>query len=223
MKKCGNCNLIKSYSCFYKSRGSSDGFQNRCKSCAKSSKKEWAKKNKEHLRESKRKWDLKNSEHCRNYRVKNKESIKKNTSNWYKKNKDRKLNMESERLRTDYLFKVKHNIRRNIRGSMMRLGYNKNSRTSDILGCDYNFFCEWLGGFDDSLHLDHVVPISLAETESDVYLLNHYSNFQAISSIENLSKGDRYIKKENYQRVLKNHPKPQLIKNIVIKSGIKLI
>ena len=47
--------------------------------------------------------------------------------------------------------------------------------------CEENIYkCSW--------HLDHIVPISKAKTEEDIYLLNHWSNFQPLCSVENNNK-----------------------------------
>ncbi len=40
--------------------------------------------------------------------------------------------------------------------------------------------------------MDHIKPISLARTESEVIELNHYTNFQPLWAKDNLSKGKKY-------------------------------
>lgn len=42
-------------------------------------------------------------------------------------------------------------------------------------------------------HLDHILPISLAENEEDVIKLNHYTNFQPLWAIDNFKKGNKVI------------------------------
>ncbi len=42
-------------------------------------------------------------------------------------------------------------------------------------------------------HLDHIIPISYAKSKEEVYILNHYTNFQPLWAIDNLSKGNKYI------------------------------
>ena len=37
-------------------------------------------------------------------------------------------------------------------------------------------------------HLNHIIPISSAQTEEDVYRLNHYTNFQPLYWLNNLRK-----------------------------------
>ena len=43
-----------------------------------------------------------------------------------------------------------------------------------------------------SWHLDHIKPLALAESEEDVILLNHYTNFQPLWAIDNFKKGSIY-------------------------------
>jgi hypothetical protein len=127
-----------------------------------------------------------------------------------------------ERLKTDPLFKLSCGIVANIRTSLIKNGYNKKTKTYNILKCDYDFFMQWLNGVASNgytygvgeLHLDHVIPISLAETEDEAYLLNHYSNYQLLSADENLSKGNRYVNPTNLKRVLEHHPNPDKIREI---------
>ena len=40
--------------------------------------------------------------------------------------------------------------------------------------------------------LDHIIPISWAKTEEDVYKLNHYSNFQPLNWLKNIKKSNKY-------------------------------
>ena len=224
MKKCGKCKEFKSVSMFYKSSNTLSGYQNRCKDCSKDAKKKWSNNNRQHKTDYKKDWDSKNYERNKDYRVKNKEIIKLNARKWYIKNKDIKLEREKKRLKSDTLFKIKHNLRRNIKQSLYSMGYSKNSKSEEILGCSYDFFLNWLGSCNDvnNFHLDHIVPVSLANTEIEILYLNHYSNIQLLTPKENLIKGNKYIKKKNYHKVLKNHPQPNIIKEIVSRSGVSL-
>ena len=42
----------------------------------------------------------------------------------------------------------------------------------------------------DILHIDHIVPLSVAKTEAEVIKLNHYSNLQYLYASDNLEKSD---------------------------------
>ncbi len=89
-------------------------------------------------------------------------------------------------------------------------GYSKSSRTKTILGCTFEEFKSYLeskfenwmtwenrglynGELSYGWDIDHIIPISSAITESDVLLLNHYTNLQPLCSYTN-----RYIKRDTY-------------------------
>ena len=42
-------------------------------------------------------------------------------------------------------------------------------------------------------HLDHIVPVSLGETEEEIVSLNHYTNLQPLWKDDNLIKSDNLI------------------------------
>jgi 5-methylcytosine-specific restriction endonuclease McrA len=41
-------------------------------------------------------------------------------------------------------------------------------------------------------HIDHIIPLSSAKTDEEVYLLWHYSNLRPLSAQENLKKGKKF-------------------------------
>ena len=49
----------------------------------------------------------------------------------------------------------------------------------------WNNYGEW--------ELDHIIPISSATTEEEVYKLNHYTNFQPLWMSENRKKGNKIL------------------------------
>ena len=46
---------------------------------------------------------------------------------------------------------------------------------------------------NETWQLDHIVPISSAKTEDDIYKLNHYSNLRPLCSKKNLEKSNKII------------------------------
>jgi len=42
-------------------------------------------------------------------------------------------------------------------------------------------------------HIDHIIPLSSAKTDEEVFKLCHYKNLQPLWAFENLSKGDKII------------------------------
>tara|TARA_R100000656_G_scaffold123901_1_gene101001 strand:+ start:1664 stop:2419 length:756 start_codon:yes stop_codon:yes gene_type:complete len=71
--------------------------------------------------------------------------------------------------------------------SYRRKGFTKRSKTSELLGCSWKEFKDHLENnpynfkvSDPDMDLDHIIPISSAETEEDILKLNHYTNFQLL-------------------------------------------
>ena len=106
------------------------------------------------------------------------------------------------RCKIDPIYKLKLSIRSRISTSFRILGVFKDKKTNTILGCSYEEFRVYIESkFKDGMtlsnhgkwHLDHIIPISYAKSKEEVYKLNHYTNFQPLWAIDNLSKGNRHI------------------------------
>ncbi len=132
------------------------------------------------------------------YRDNNKEKMKMQ----YEKAKEKRKIYRNNRRKTDYLYCLKCKIRKNINASIKKKGFTKRSTTYNILGCDYDFFknyieSQFINGMNwNNIHLDHIKPLSSAITEKDVLDLNHYTNFQPLFAIDNLNKASKIIEKQ---------------------------
>ena len=160
-----------------------------------------------------------NIENKRIYRLENKEKISEYKKNWYLKNKEdislqrRVYRIENraklhvigkekwQKINSNKLLKLTDRIRKLIYISIKRQRIKKNSRTHDILGCSYEYFKIHIEEkFDKDMtwdnygewHFDHITPISWATSEEEVYLYNHYTNFQPLWEFDNISKLNRY-------------------------------
>lgn len=178
--------------------------------------KAWVERNKEKIKERRKSYYLENKEKIDSYnelwRNSNPERCKEIGYKHYRENKDRikvrRLKRTTMRLKTDELYKLTCAIRCAIRYSIRVRKYRKKSKTSVILGCSFdefkkyieNQFEPWMnwdnyGKYNGELNygwdLDHKIPTSSAKTEEDIYILNHYTNFQPMCSFTN-----RYIKKD---------------------------
>jgi len=129
------------------------------------------------------------------------EKSKINTKNYRDRNKEFLSQKIKDKKKNDPLFRLSDSIRTLIWISINKMGYKKNSKTNNILGCSFEDFKSYIESqFNDDMswdnygewHLDHKTPISWAETEEEIYELNHYTNFQPLWSFDNLSKGNRY-------------------------------
>lgn len=175
----------------------------------KLNKEKHAKKRKAYYEENKEKVKEKSREYYNKNRdlinEKRKEENRKRALNYYYKNKqkqnDKTVKRNSEKMKNDIFFKLCHNIRTLIRRSLKNQFTTKSKKTIEILGCSFEEFKLHLESqFDDKMnwgnqgtywHLDHIIPISSAETEEDVYRLNHYTNFQPLYWLDNLKKSNK--------------------------------
>ena len=97
----------------------------------------------------------------------------------------------------NYLNRLKHNIGVLIRISIKTKGFNKDTKTEEILGCSWSFFKSYIEArFQEGQgwhnrefwDIDHIKPIKSAKTKKEVIALNHYSNLRPLWRKENRAK-----------------------------------
>jgi len=205
MKKCNICNIEKLLVEFNIDRTKKDGYMNFCKSCRYD--KYLLKRDTEINRSKKYRIDNieRVTEYEKRYRKDNKEKLKAiwkeyRIKNRYKMSKA-KLEYCRKRRKIDPLYKLIGNIRSLILKSIKYQGFSKKSKTCEILGCSFEEFRNYLESkFENGMswenqgkwHLDHIRPISSATDESEVFKLNHYTNFQPLWGFDNISKSNKY-------------------------------
>ena len=106
------------------------------------------------------------------------------------------------RRKIDVLFKITSYLRSSLSDSISKNKLVRKHKTMYILGCTFIFFKEYLElKFIENMswnnygewHMDHIIPISHGHTEDEIYKLSHYTNFQPLWKLDNLSKGNRYV------------------------------
>jgi hypothetical protein len=117
---------------------------------------------------------------------------------------DARRKRRAERLKEDLVYKLKCNVRCRLNYSLKNKRVRKTKSTVDYLGCDwetlwkylnntfeenYGMPREWLTGFE--YEIDHIEPMSKAETKEEVIRKSHYSNLQILLTEDNRSKKDR--------------------------------
>jgi hypothetical protein len=148
------------------------------------------------------------------YKEKNKEKILKDKKKYREENKDKikdyaKTYLKNKR-KTDPFFKLKENLKNNIRKKLKSSGFKKLSKTEQILGCSYEEFKAYLeslwepwmnwenrGLYNGTLNygwdIDHITPTSSANNEIELVKLFHYTNLQPLCGYTN-----RHIKKDSF-------------------------
>ena len=157
--------------------------------------KEYYQKNKEDIKEKVREYVNDNREYVNKRNKQNRDN---------KKEYYNELNRSyvSNRKTNDPLYRLKCSIRGLISQSFKLKYTNKSKKTIEILGCDYECFKKHIENqFNEDMNwdnyasywqLDHKIPISWANTELEVYELNHYTNFQPLYWKDNITKGNRW-------------------------------
>jgi hypothetical protein len=159
-------------------------------------------KKKDHYQKNKDRIKSKVSSYCEenreviNLRVK---SNRDNNKDFYNaKNREYIKNKKAN----DPLFKLVCSIRCLISQSFKSQFTKKSKKTIEILGCSsfeefkthieskFTKEMNW-SNYATYWQLDHIIPISWANNEEEVYKLNHYSNFQPLFWKDNISKSNR--------------------------------
>ena len=175
-------------------------------------------------REYTRKWREKNKEkikkQVRLYQESNKDKIREDKKKYKEDNKEKTNKNAKYRWETDSLYRLKINTRRSVRNYLKG---RKSKRTTEIVGMNFKEFQNYLEvEYTEGMHLDHIIPLSWANNDEEVYILNHYSNFQIITAEENIDKKDFYCKSENLKKVLDNHNDLIKLNKIIERNSDKI-
>jgi len=152
--------------------------------------KKWREENPERYRDKQKKWQIDNREKA-NY----------NASAWRKRNveKVREINNEytKKRRKSDSLYALKSRVR-NLTAQAFRLsGFSKKSQSCKYLGCEWEFLKRYIEQrFQEGMtwenrsewHIDHIIPLASAKTETQLIKLFHYTNLQPLWAEQNLKK-----------------------------------
>lgn len=198
-KKCGiEKDIDKFYQRYYK-KTNKKYIRIICKDCEQKQTKEYREKNKEKIKKIKREWQIKNEEKLgiiRKRHNKNQSLSKQEQKNQWRRKKKK-----------DPIYKLKYQTASMIRNCFVRKNYKKNTKTMQILGCDYDFFIKHLlqtfknnygYEWDDKIQveIDHIYPLSKAKTEKDVIKLCHYTNLQLLTKEDNRKKGNKILNRK---------------------------
>jgi hypothetical protein len=115
----------------------------------------------------------------------------------------RNTKYSNNKKKIDPLFKISCNLRTRIYYFLKNKNFKKTNKTYDLIGCSPSFLKEHLEKqFTEGMswelmgkyiHIDHIIPLSSANTYEDFLKLCHYTNLQPLWAIENLRKGKKIM------------------------------
>lgn len=147
-----------------------------------------------------------NPEIYQSYYNKNKEFILEYKKIWSEKNhqkiKEQKRENYKNRNKNDFIFNLKNRMRNSLYSYLKKLNITKKNKTFEIVGCTPQELKEHLEKqFIDGMswenrgewHIDHIIPLSSAKTEEELYKLCHYTNLQPLWAIDNIKKSNNIL------------------------------
>lgn len=135
------------------------------------------------------------------YSASHKEAISQAGSRYRATNRKRLATIRAAKLKSNPSFRAACRIRSMLCRAVERGGGKKAARATELLGCSIPFFMDFIAAkFADGMcwgnhgewHLDHIVPLTnfgdmtMIENQKRA---NHYTNFQPLWALANLSKG----------------------------------
>ena len=131
------------------------------------------------------------NEQSKEWRKKNPERVKEKRNKWI-----------SDNYKNNPLYYLRKQISSRTRLFLRRKGLMKSESTESMLGCDYVTFVKHIESLfkdgmnwdnKDKWHLDHIIPLSSADTVEEINKLGHYTNLQPLWAEDNLKKGNRIL------------------------------
>jgi hypothetical protein len=190
-KICSKCKLEKDFCDFRKSSKMKNGLQSECKSCSKLRFELNREKNLIKIKIYTEKNKEKKSEYDKQYRLKNKLNKNEYTRNY---RKIRRLN--------DPTFRVIESMRSRLKNFFKSNNIQNYNKTFDVVGCSPQQLKEFLEqkfihgmSWDNygDWHIDHIIPLSSATNEKEIYKLCHYTNLQPLWAEDNRNKSNKIL------------------------------
>lgn len=210
VKICSKCKEEKEICEFNKDKTRKDGFENKCKECKKKYYEDnkdkisivgklYRKNNFESIKQRHKEYHQNNPNYYKEWGKKNPDKIKDKISKWLKKNPT----YFTDKYKNDLFYKLKSNMRSRLNTFIRLNNLPKKYETFDMIGCSPEFLKEYLEQkftegmswelMGQHIHIDHIIPLSSANTEEEVYKLCHYTNLQPLWAFDNLSKGSKIL------------------------------
>jgi len=141
----------------------------------------------------------------KNYYLNNREYFLKKSKKYLNENYDKVLSYQKkykqDRFEKDPIFRTIICVRGRVNNFLREKNFNKKNKTFEIVGCSPIELKKYLESkFTEGMtwetqgkwHIDHIIPLSFAKTEKEVYELCYYTNLQPLWAFDNLSKGSKF-------------------------------
>ena len=221
-KICSKCKEEKNCDLFGVDKKRKDGLKLHCNDCRKLESKIYREKNpekrkktisdyyeynKETLKEKQLNYKFLNHDKLKETKNKsyhkNKEKNKERVKEYRKNNRIKRAQYQKKLLENNIIYKISQLCRSRIYHFLNKNNIFKKNKTFDIIGCPPQFLKEHLEKqftegmswdlMGQHIHIDHIIPLSSANTEEEVYKLCHYTNLQPLWAEDNLKKGSKII------------------------------
>ena len=224
MKTCSKCSKNLPIINFSLSKNRKDGYYESCKNCVKEYNKNYYIRNKEKIKKDcilyKKENPNKVKEQSKNYMLNNRQKILDSQKNHYRNNIERhkqynkdnrkKINAQQlkhvlYKLKTDPIYKLKHNIRVRIRKAFQLKKATKCKKSEELLGCSIKIAKKHLESkflptmtwenYGKYWHIDHIIPCSFFDLsfEEEQKKCFHYTNLQPLFAVTQIINGIEYI------------------------------
>lgn len=119
---------------------------------------------------------------------------------WIENNRDKRNAYKRNKRKTDPIYKLKSNLRSRSFKAFKNASFKKTMKTSELLGTDYvtlkkyieKQFTEGMNwGNQGEWHIDHIIPLSFAQTKEELIQLFHYKNTQPLWAEDNMKKSNK--------------------------------
>lgn len=206
MKQCNDCQQFKELTEFHLCGKYKENvyFRGECKECSKHYKKSEKFKKWQKEYRSSDEYKEKRRSYRKQSHVKAKESAYEKRDGVVQKRRTRKAKRHLERYHLDPLYKASVLCRNRIREVLKNKSWTKINKFKDYIGCSQeelklhieNLFqsgMTWENQGKFGWHIDHIIPLSSANTPEELYKLCHYTNLQPLWAIDNLKKSDKIL------------------------------
>ena len=193
MKVCKKCLIEKKIEEFYSDKRHKCGVVGICKDCYNLNQKKWKRNNPDKVRNSVMNWHYNNPDR-----------VKTNRINWVKNNPDKAKEVQkNQKQKPEY--KIRNSVRKRMNNYLKLKNFTKKNKTSDVFGLTPQELIVYIESqFKDKMswsnygyygwHIDHIIPLSSAKSEDEIYKLCHYTNLQPLWAEDNFKKSNKILK-----------------------------